>query len=390
MGRHGENIRKRKDGRWEARVIDSYSLDGKAHYRYLYGRTYQEVKEKKRDLTVMLKVEPERISGQGSGLKITFGQLIWEWLASRKGTVKESTYANYATLIEKHLIPELGKVYLSDLTTDILDGFLKDKLNVGRMDGKGGLAPKTVADLRSVLLMGIEYARKQGYSCPVKGELFYPRNARPGIRVLSRNEQARLEHFIFSSQGYVELGILIALYGGMRIGEICALQWGDIDFSNGTVNISKTLIRIRNMAANPENKTKVIIDRPKTINSIRVVPLPSFVLNHIKKYRRNCEAYLLTGTSAFMEPRICLSNYKKVLRQAGLPDHTFHVLRHTFATRCVENDFDIKSLSEILGHANVSTTLQRYVHPSMELKKEQMERLGDLSVYGQNYGQKIL
>lgn len=390
MGRHGENIRKRKDGRWEARVIDSYSLDGKAHYRYLYGKTYQEVKEKKRDLIIMLKVESEKISDRNNELKITFGQLIWEWLVSRKGTVKESTYANYATLIEKHLIPELGKIHLSALTTDILDEFLKDKLNVGRMDGKGGLAPKTVTDLRSVLLMGIEYAHKQGYLCPVKGDLFYPRNTRPDIRVLSKNEQEKLERFIFSSQGYVELGILIALYGGMRIGEICALQWGDIDFSDGTVNISKTLIRIRNMTADSENKTKVIIDCPKTASSVRVVPLPSFVLNHLKKYQRGHEEYLLTGTSVFMEPRICLNNYKKILKQAGIPDYTFHVLRHTFATRCVENKFDIKSLSEILGHANVSTTLQRYVHPSMELKKKQMERLGNLSVYGQNCGQKIL
>lgn len=386
MGRHGENIRKRKDGRWEARVIDSYSLNGKAHYRYLYGKTYQEVKNKKKNLIAIIRVSSDVMSGQKDELKITFEQLVKEWLEFRKDSVKESTFANYTNLVEKHLLPVLGTVYLSSMTTELLDEFLRTKLNSGRLDGMGGLSPKTVADLRSVLLMSIEYARRRNYFCPVNNKVFYPKTIRSEARALTRSEQAKLEQFCFVSDGFIELGILVALYGGLRIGEICALQWGDINFAEGTVSVSKTIIRIRNLIPDSSKKTRIVIGHPKTTSSIRLVPLPSFILNHIKKHCGECEEYLLTGTRAFMEPRICLDKYKKILRRAGIQDYTFHALRHTFATRCVESDFDIKSLSEILGHANVSTTLQRYVHPSLELKKTQIERLENISVYGQNYG----
>lgn len=387
MGRHGENIRKRKDGRWEARVIDAYSPDGKAHYRYLYGKTYQDVKNKKNEFIATLKVSITTMHTQKDSLKITFGQLMNEWLYSRKGSIKDSTFANYANLIEKHLLPGLGNMYLATITTAVLDNFLKTKLEAGRLDGSGGLSSKTVTDLRSVLLMIVAYAQNHDYFCPVNCKVFYPQNIQPDIQVLTRNEQAKLEKVLFTSCGFIELGILTALYGGLRIGEVCALQWGDIDFSDGTVNINKTIIRIRDLTPNSSRKTKVIIDRPKTARSIRIVPLPSFVLQHLKSYCCKEKDYILTGTSSFMEPRTCLQQYKKLLKQAGLPDYTFHTLRHTFATRCVENNFDTKSLSEILGHANVSTTLQRYVHPSLELKKLQMERLESISIYGQTCGQ---
>lgn len=387
MGRHGENIRKRKDGRWEARVIDSYSPDGKAHYRYLYGKTYYEVKNKKNKLLATLKVSPTAIPAHKNELRITFGQLMDEWFHSRKGSIKESTFANYANVIEKHLSPGLGSLYLSSITTDVLDTFLKTKLTAGRLDGKGGLAPKTVADLRSVLLMIIEYARSHNYLCPVNCKVFYPKHTQPDARVLTRHEQAILEEMVFTSQGYMELGILIALYGGLRIGEVCALQWRDIQFSDGTVNITKTVFRIQDLTPNAPRKTKVVIARPKTASSSRIVPLPSFILQRLRTYRSKSEDYILTGTSSVMEPRNCLKKYQKLLKQIGLPGYTFHTLRHTFATRCVESNFDPKSLSEILGHSNVTTTLQRYVHPSMELKKLQMERLEKLSFYGQNHGQ---
>lgn len=382
MSRRGENIRKRKDGRWEARVISGYDVMGKAKYRSVYGKSYQEVREKRKHLIEKkesLFADNYAINRQ----KITVKQIMREWLVSKKDSVKESTFVNYNNLLERHILPELGDYYLLMLTTDMVNAFLRGKLLHGRRDGRGGLSAKTVSDIRTVLIMGLEYARQHDYQCAVNGKIFYPRNEQPDIKVLSREEQKKLEEYIFRNPGFMELGIMISLYGGLRIGEICALQWKDFQFENGTVTISKTMIRIQNMDAGQKKKTKILIDRPKTESSNRVIPLPTFLLELLKSYEKEPDIYLLTGRHKWMEPRVCLDQYKKVLANAGLDNFTFHTLRHTFATRCVESGFDTKSLSEILGHSNVNTTLQRYVHPPMTHKKEQMERLAELSVANQ-------
>lgn len=383
MARRGENIHKRKDGRWEARIIFRYSSDGKACYRYLYGKTYQEAKNKRNALLAELH-NTSNVTSSYNKLKITFEQLMLEWLKFRKDTVKESTYANYINLFERHLNPDLGKYYLTSLTTEYIDAYLKEKLKSGRVDKKGGLSPKTVADIRSVLLMVIEYARSRKYPCAVDCNIFCPSVASLNIQVLTKGEQEKLEQVLFKSKDPLCLGVLLALYGGLRIGEVCALQWSDINLEDATLQINKKVIRIRDLTPDSPKKTKIIIDKPKTVNSIRTVPLPAFLINHLKPFQQEPDIYLLTGKRTIMEPRVCLAKYKKLLIQANLNDFTFHTLRHTFATRCVESGFDAKSLSEILGHANVNTTLQRYVHPSMDLKRKQMERLASISVQSHN------
>ena len=199
-------------------------------------------------------------------------------------------------------------------------------------------------------------------------------------------EQEQLEQILFHNPEPLKIGILIALYGGLRIGELCALQWGNLHLETGTVTVNRTLIRIRDLAPNALRKTKLLIDHPKTESSNRIIPLPSFIIDLLREHRQNDESYLLTGTFMYLEPRTCREKYKKILEKAGLRPFTFHALRHTFATRCIESNFDVKSLSEILGHSNISTTLQRYVHPSLELKREQMERLEKISIWGQKNG----
>ena len=192
-----------------------------------------------------------------------------------------------------------------------------------------------------------------------------------------------LETFLNNDiQNPFHLGILLTLYSGLRIGEICALQWQDFDFRNGTIMISKTLYRIQ--TENPDNnqKTKIIIESPKTESSIRVIPLPSFILNICINNCGKNQCYVLTGTEKYMEPRLCLKKFKNILKELGFSNYTFHTLRHTFATRCVENGFDVKSLSEILGHSNINTTMQRYVHPSLEFKQRNMDRLESISIFG--------
>ena len=243
------------------------------------------------------------------------------------------------------------------------------------MTKRGGLSPKTVADLRSVLLMRLEYARRNQYPCAVDHKVFYPQTFSHNVQILSKTEQKKLEQVLLGSDEPLALGILLTLYSGLRIGELCALQWKNINLDDKCLNIIKTAIRIRDVMPDASKKTKVIIDRPKKESSVRLIPIVPFLAERLEKYQRSEERYLLTGTESCMEPRVCLAKYKKILQQANLRDYTFHTLRHTFATRCVENGFDPKSLSEILGHASVSTTLRRYVHPSMESKRKQIERL---------------
>jgi integrase len=183
----------------------------------------------------------------------------------------------------------------------------------GRKDGKGGLSAKTVADIRSLILMGIEYAKIKNYPCHIKSKIFYPSNTASVIRVLTKKEQFKLEEMIFKSLSYEKLGILISLYGGLRIGEICALQWKDVDFNEGTLNVNKTIMRIRNLEKDSVYKTKIIIERPKTKSSIRIVPLPEFLICQLKKFACQEDSYILTGTRSFIEPRIYLRKYIKFL-----------------------------------------------------------------------------
>lgn len=384
MGRHGENIHKRKDGRWEARILLYREANGKPRYAYIYGKTYTEAKTKRNMVLKKQDCEIQKKAPHNECVQqMTFSQVIDEWFITKMDTIKESSLVNYSFLIENHIRPELGNALLTDMTAEKLNSFLKHKLQSGRLDGKGSLSAKTVSDIRSVLKMILNYALQKSYPVPVITEIKAPRIPNSRIRVLSHAEQQQLERILFEDAQPIHLGILMALYAGLRIGEVCALRWEDINFTNGTLDVSKTLQRIRNLSADACCKTKVLITPPKTDSSNREIPLPEFFLLYLKENQQEGNKYLLTGTIHPSEPRCCLYEYKRILKKAGLEQFTFHTLRHTFATRCVENGFDIKSLSEILGHSSVNTTLQRYVHPSLEQKKAQMDKLAVFSIHGQ-------
>lgn len=380
MGRHGENIRKRKDGRWEARVISGYDANNKARYYSIYGKTYAEVKEKRVEWLRKIDLAKPLLLNQSNPHKFTVAQLTDEWIRSKKDMVKESTYVHYSRIIHNHIVPELGDFYISALTTDIIDSFLRKKLHTGNLETGGPLSPKTVSDIRSVVLQVLEYARIRKYPCDVNNRIFCPRSASNRIKVFSLEEQQSLEKLLYYNTNAFKLGILVTLYSGLRIGEVCALQWKDIHLKEGTIYISKTIIRIQDTDPFSTQKTKLMVTHPKTDTSHRIIPLPSFILKFLESNEQTPDYFLLTGSLHPLEPRSCLAKYKRLLRIAGLKSYTFHTLRHTFATRCIENGFDAKSLSKILGHASVSTTLQRYVHPSMDLKRAQMEKLKGLSI----------
>lgn len=382
MGKRGENIRRRADGRWGARAIQGKPVQGKSNYKYFYGATYQEVRQKKKEFQAdnAAPAQPPQplLPEENNQGKVLFRDVAAEWLATKQTTVKESSYACYVMTTRKHLLPTLGQLPVEAINRSVLEEFLTGQKSHGRLDG-GELSDKAVSDMKAILMQIMRYAGKSGAigvvpDCPTMG------SRQPEVSVLTKQEQEKLEKTAIREGTPFCLGVLLSLYGGLRIGEVCGLRWGDFDSANGTVSICRTVCRITNVDDRAAQRTRMVVSTPKTSCSLRTIPLPEPVFQFFMQNRRQDEVYVATGTGQYMEPRALLARYKRLLRRAGVSDHTFHTLRHTFATRCVECGVDIKSLSEIMGHSDVKITLQRYVHPSMDTKKVQINKLPCFSV----------
>lgn len=372
MPRTGENIYKRKDGRWEGRYLKGKTYTGKGSYGYVYGKTYREVKEKQ--LKAMTQVATLNIPEESKTYG-TFGETALSWLSATEAQVKESSAVKYRSLLEKHILPTFRDCRICELTNEKIQTFSTELLTGGGICGRG-LAAKTVSDILSVLRSVLSFAAEQGKIIPTDGRgIRIKRNQKP-LRVLSRNEQDILCKYLLENADRKNTGILLCLFTGIRVGELCALRWEDISFHDYTVHIHKTMQRIKNRDGNTA-KTKVIITEPKSPCSNRLIPIPRELISVLKAspYRTG---YFLTGTEQQMEPRVMQNQFKGILAKCKIEHANFHALRHTFATRCIELDFDPKSLSEILGHANVTITMNRYVHPTMEFKRDHMDRLSDL------------
>ena len=370
MPRKGENIYKRKDGRWEGRYICSYNAVGKAKYAYVYGKTYGEVRQK----IVDERSTPRKASAVTQN-SLTYDEVLDLWLHSSQLNTKESTHARYAHLINTHIKPQLGKYRLSMLSTEIIEAYIEFQLAEGRLDNTGGLAPKTVTDILTVIKSTIEYAKYKNLPVICNLSKLTIKKQEKEMRVLTQSEQDALIAVLMDDMDLHKLGVFLSLYTAIRIGELCALQWEDFDISQTTVKIRKTMQRIQNTANGACSKTRIVITEPKSQCSIREIPLPSFVVNIARQFVSNPKSYILTGSNRYIEPRTMQNHFKAYVKDSGISDANFHALRHTFATRCVEVGFEIKSLSEILGHANVNITLNRYVHSSFELKCSNMNKL---------------
>ena len=205
-----------------------------------------------------------------------------------------------------------------------------------------------------------------------------PKIEKEEIEIFSTDEETVITNFAISSNDYQKFGVCLALYTGLRIGELCALQWENIDLDNSLIFVKSTLMRITNTDKKSKQKTKIIIDSPKTLAGKRAIPIPSFLLPKLFELygeNKSNRDFFLTGTTKYIEPSNYYVKYQKWLQEMNLSEHSFHALRHTFATRCVESGFDVKTLSEILGHADVNITLNRYMHSSLDLKRVNMEKL---------------
>lgn len=368
--RTGENIYKRKDGRWEARYRKGRKEDGKILYGSCYGKTYQEAKSRMEQAKRQLEETPQKV--QYSPIP-RFGQICDEWMQLNRLRLKQSTCVKYQSVIDKHIKPALGSCCLTELSTSKVGRFGSDLVNTY------GLAPKTAKDIMVLLHALLKYGARHYPETIGIIDVVYPKLEIKEMRVLSREEQKILTNYLLKDLNTCKFGVLLALWTGMRIGEICALQWKDISLRERSVKVERTMLRLHDYNPWARAKTKIIVDSPKTASSARVIPMGEYITAICRRMKvNNAQAYILTGTEKYMEPRMLQYYFSRYTDKCNLKNVTFHTLRHTFATRCVEVDFEIKSLSEILGHANTAITLNRYVHCSMELKRENMHKLDTL------------
>lgn len=372
MPRRGENIYKRKDGRWEGRYIKGYDSNNKAKYASVYARTYNDVKIK----LFQAKKNIQLNKGLNSNNKQSLMIYALEWLDNIHLHIKHSTYVKYSNIVNNHIISELGNYKIDELTTENIREYVDKKISLGNVKTSTGLSPKTVKDILSVLRLILQYVRELGFDINCNIDLINIRSVPANQKIISEQEHLILLKYLLNEPDYVKIGILICLYTGIRIGEICAMRFEDISWANNTIYITKTMQRLQTLDRHSKTKTEIIISPPKSMSSQREIPLPIFIMDLIKGLSCSPQAYLLTGeANRYIEPRTMENKFKSCLKKCGLPQYNFHQLRHRFATHCIEVGFEIKTLSEILGHSSVNITLDRYVHSSLELKRQNMNKL---------------
>ena len=359
MARRGENIYKRKDGRWEGRYKSGIKPDGTKKYSSIYGKSYSEVK------AALLE---KRVNAEVSSVpkNLTVDNLFTMWFADMCLKVKEPSYMNYQMKYEKHIKSALGNTSYDKLTVEQLNYFVQAKMS-------SSLSLKYTADIAGVIKSVCRYAKKRfGYED--KSEfIVIPKSKAKEKKLIGKDEQTVLNKYLTTNPTASNIGILLSAATGIRIGELCALKWSDIDLDKRILTVRNTVQRIKNIGGN--TKTKLIVTSPKSSSSAREIPLPDFIIRLLNGLKSNGEYYLLSGTRGIVEPRTMQYRFERILSELKLSKVSFHSLQHRFATTCVELGFDVKTLSEILGHSSVEITLNRYVHSSMERKAQCMKSL---------------
>lgn len=347
MARRGENIYKRKDGRYEGRYIKYYDVSGKAVYGYIYSKNYTELREQ----LAQCKTE-KNVKVSGSTTKLRDWLIAW---LNSQGGLKPTTKRVYKSHIENHVVPSLGDIPLKKLNTEILQDFVNNL----------EISAATSKTIFSTLKSALSVAEEKGLISDIYSKVKMPKNEKSFVRILSVKEQQQLEKALNNKE---DIGILICLYTGIRIGELCALKWSDIDFEKAVLTINGTQART-------ENGIEIL--SPKSRSSKREIPIPPFLFEKIKHRIKKGE-FVVSRNGKPFDVRTYRRHFKRILKKAGLPDIKYHSLRHTFSTRALEVGMDYKTLSEILGHSSVSITLDLYAHSLDEHKKNQMNKLGKI------------
>ncbi len=374
MAKKGMNIYKRKDGRWEARYIKSRTAQGKPRYGYLYSSSYHEARENLKKILQARSAEEHQVSVFPE--TNTFEEVAAAWLENPLADFKEATYIRYRTLVRAYLLPVFQQRKIQEITCNSVQSMCKELEQHGKKNGTG-LSTKTISDILSVLREILRYAQSQ--NVPIDSSIFNIRirQIKKPLEIFSLSEQKILQEYLIEHLDALNLGILICLFTGIRVGELCALSWDNISLNDNTLYICQTVQRLQKQI--PEGKrTHIIITSPKSSAANRTIPISNTLLGLLKQYPLTQTGYFLSGSSTeIVEPRRIQYRFHMVLKECGLERKNFHVLRHTFATRCIEANIDIKTLSELLGHSSVNITMNRYVHPTLKLKRDSMERLSD-------------
>lgn len=298
----------------------------------------------------------------------TINQITEEWKEEKKKYVKKSTYAAYQLLIQNHIKPYFGDLY--EVNEEKVQQFVFDKLDAG-------LSEKTIRDIIIVLKMILKFGIKNGYLEYVQIDAKFPsKQEKKDLDVLSKADQKKFMEHLRINFTFKNLGIFICLSTGMRIGEICGLRWCDVDIAEGVIKVRHTLQRIY-IIEDETRHTELLLDTPKTANSVRDIPMSSELLKMLKSLNKvvNENYYVISNDIKPIEPRTYRNYYKKLCKQLDIPELKFHGLRHSFATRCIESKADYKTVSVLLGHSNISTTLNLYVHPNKEQKKKTIDKM---------------
>lgn len=349
-------VYKRKDGRWECRISMGKDEIGKRVFRSFYGKTCEEAEHK-------MMIVQEHAEENFALTEMTVKELVTEWLYVMSSRIKESTAANYAMKAEKHLIPAFGNIQCCLLKAKNIYEFIERKL-------KEGLSARYLSDIIVLFRSIFRYASREYRIRNVLDGIVLPKKNKPDIAVMDKEQQFRFEEYMDKNPSVTTVGISLSMYMGLRIGEVCALQWKDIDLEKRTLTVSKTIQRVQCKFG--VKRTKLIITEPKSESSKRIIPIPSCLLPLLKKFKADSDVYVVSGKNKPVEPRTIQYRFAKILRNADLQSFHYHSLRHLFATRCIELGFDVKTLSEILGHSSVEVTLNRYIHSDMNRKRSCM------------------
>ena len=350
------NTYKRKDGRFESRIYAGRDSSGRRKYRSFYGLSAYEAEQKAADALAL--TQSAEITD------MTVRELASEWLCVMSARIKLSTAANYRMKTEKHILPEFGEIQCSSLSGRDIYTFINSRL-------AAGLSPRYVSDIVVLMRSMFRYAEREYNIRNVLEGIVMPKKPRTEVRLLSASEQKRLYQHALGSGDSTGLAVMLSLTAGLRIGELCALRWEDIDLKKRTLTVRKTVQRIQRFTGG--SRTELIVTEPKSESSKRVIPLPKSIISTLLKVKGESECHVISGTSAPTDPRTLQYRFARLLKNVKLPSVHFHSLRHAFATNAIAAGFDVKTLSEILGHSSVEITLNRYVHSSFERKRSCME-----------------
>lgn len=353
----GYNIYHRQDGRYEGRISKGKRQNGRRKFQYFFGYSREDV---------MKKIDDSRKGAKVNTCDKTVGQVFSEWFLRTKHKVKESTAAGYRMKADKHVLPSFSTRSIDDITESDVYSFIEKKQ-------KSGLSNRYISDIIIMMKSIFKYAVKTYHIFNPMEDISLPKSIKSEITLLDDKQQEKLQQYIADNQSHTTLGIALSMSTGIRIGELCALQWEDVNLEKRILTIRKTIQRI--MTPDGETKTKLIITEPKSESSKRMIPIPECIIPMLESFKGKAKEYLISGMNTPVEPRTMQNRFVSILKNVKLPSIHFHALRHMFASKCVKLGFDIKTLSEILGHSSVEITLNRYVHSSFNQKIEYMRRL---------------